>query len=131
MGLTTAQSASQVVISIYLALVCIASFARAMYIDQGVSVFAFFVNLDARRWSLNKYKNCIWGLLTALCFDVWWTSFYLLKWGSSTAEIQFSQITRIFTVVNFIWRVILILFFWACIGDIKKREKQEFHMKQL
>jgi len=122
-GLTNTQKASQIFVYLYLILVCFASYARAMFLDQGIALFAFFFNLESRRWSDKKYRNCIYGLMVALVLDLWWISQYLLNWSGSSSEVPFVHITRIFTIITFVWRIILALFFWKCSRDLKTRTR--------
>jgi len=120
-GLTNTQKASQVFVYLYLILVCFASYARAMFLDQGIALFAFFFNMESRRWSEKKYRNCIYGLIVALVLDLWWISQYLLNWSGTSSEVPFVHITRIFTIITFVWRIVLALFFWKCSRDLKTR----------
>eukprot|EP00915_Cephaloidophora_sp_WS-2016_P003360 GHVH01004499.1.p1 GENE.GHVH01004499.1~~GHVH01004499.1.p1 ORF type:complete len:463 (+),score=58.47 GHVH01004499.1:61-1449(+) len=126
-GLTNTQKASQVFVSMYLILVCFASYARCMFLDQAIALFAFFFNLEARRWSATKYRNCIIGLLIAMALDIWWISIYLYRWGGGSADVPFVHITRIFTVITFVWRIVVCLFFWKCSRDLKTRTANGIH----
>ncbi|KAH0477456.1 MAG: hypothetical protein KVP17_001637 [Porospora cf. gigantea B] len=121
--LTNYQKASHVFVIISLALLSIASYARSLFLELVVLLFAFWCNSDPRRWNVTRYTQMLALLAVATVIDVVWLSVFLQAWADTHSEADLQNVTKIFSLFNFFWRLILMLFFWKCRRDLKSKQQ--------
>eukprot|EP00922_Rhytidocystis_sp_ex-Travisia-forbesii_P057949 GHVS01085740.1.p1 GENE.GHVS01085740.1~~GHVS01085740.1.p1 ORF type:complete len:542 (-),score=68.35 GHVS01085740.1:318-1856(-) len=125
MKLTNWQVASQYVVTITFVLVCIASYTRCLFLDQVVSAFAFWCNLDARRWSVSKYTSVVLLFILSVLLDFSWMNVYYKAWTLNSTESDFHAVSKVFSFFLCAWKVVVILFFWKCGYDMKKKSSYQ------
>eukprot|EP00920_Eleutheroschizon_duboscqi_P024799 GHVT01061511.1.p1 GENE.GHVT01061511.1~~GHVT01061511.1.p1 ORF type:complete len:479 (-),score=87.32 GHVT01061511.1:1311-2747(-) len=115
------QLASQYVVIISLLLAGVASSSRAVFLDQMVAVVAFWSNLDASKWSPNRYAVLIGASAWSLVVDFYWMRIYFQVWSLGSVEADLHNITKFFSVFLFLWKVVVIVLFWKCRYDLVKK----------
>eukprot|EP00917_Polyrhabdina_sp_WS-2016_P014134 GHVP01030983.1.p1 GENE.GHVP01030983.1~~GHVP01030983.1.p1 ORF type:complete len:458 (+),score=68.27 GHVP01030983.1:35-1408(+) len=121
-NLTSYQTASQYFVVISLVLCCIACYARPLFFDLTIMGFAFWCNLDPRRWSVTRYTVLLVALAISFIMDFIWMTSFFSSWVGGTVEADLHNIARVFSIFNFFWKVIISLFFWKCRYDLSKRQ---------
>eukprot|EP00922_Rhytidocystis_sp_ex-Travisia-forbesii_P073122 GHVS01109009.1.p1 GENE.GHVS01109009.1~~GHVS01109009.1.p1 ORF type:complete len:515 (+),score=62.08 GHVS01109009.1:67-1611(+) len=125
MKLTNWQIASQYVVTITFVLVCIASYTRCLFFDQVISAFAFWCNLDIRRWSVSKYTSVVLLFMLSIFLDFWWMGVYFKAWTLNSTESDFHGVSKVFSFFLCAWKMVVILFFWKCGYDMKKKSSYQ------
>ncbi|KEP61697.1 UNVERIFIED_CONTAM: multi-pass transmembrane protein [Hammondia hammondi] len=104
-----------------LCLSCIAGFSRPVFLDQMIAGFAFWNNIDPRRWTVHRYSFLMLCCAVGVLYDVWWMRIYFNAWNLSSVEADIHNITKVFSIFLCIWKCALYMLFWKNRHDLQKK----------
>lgn len=123
MQLSSFQKALQYAVVISLVLACVSSYARSMFLDLSIACFGLWCNFDgAHRWNAETYNYVLIAIVISWFVDISWMLLFFADDENSAfaaMELGLRAVTKFFSLINFLWKVMLFLLFWKCRYDLR------------
>ncbi|CEL96678.1 unnamed protein product [Vitrella brassicaformis CCMP3155] len=124
MKLHDAQRLSRWFVVIYMLLSALAAFAKPDFLNLLVAAFSFYNNLSPERWTPASYTYMLQAIAFSYFMDIMWAWTYFAAWGLN-GDVVFHSIAKVMTVMQFIFKIILFVFFWKCKFDLRELQLRQ------